>query len=836
MRTSTFMLLLLFVTTLSASSQSNSTFYYYQAASKPITLSEKVMVVKFIPGLTNAAKLQILNDAKVDYVSGSNDYICDVVQLKSRILTRQKWVYPCGIPPIEDLRQGFSKDTTLPEQNINPPCPTCPPPDCTPYQIPENYDNFYEALISLLNNSNIRSASKAIVLGTDIYSGMAEDFYIKIKPAYSIADFTSLISTYSLTATDVSSTFGSNIFKVSETRGGSRFCIERANLFYQTGKCDYSTPNFYDFVKLRTDDPLWSSQWNLLNTGQWGGLVGGDIRVVNAWPLSQGTNIKIGLIDEGTQLNQADLLGNLLPGLDVTGYGGNGGLVGGYFELHGTQMAGIMSARSDNQIDIAGVAPLSKVIPVKIFHANWDGNYLPVNDANLASAFIWTYQQGADVINCSWGLNMPNDIIATAINEAATLGRNGKGCFIVEAVSNRNESTLGFPESLPNIVAIGAINPCNERKTPTTNCDPNGAPYWDFGSSYGDKLSMVAPGIRIPTTPVTAFGYTANPATGTSGAAAQVSGVAALAYGVNPNLTRTELQRIMELGSNRISKYCYNWTPAHPNGPWNVEMGYGRLNAYNVVQLSRPGVTISNNVYDVPSQANTQLTGNLGILFSNVACQTTLPTGVNFVRRYEVTANVTFPTTLNPLLIASSNYGMDLANPNIGSRFADAKNITSTSATLRTYVYQGYNSSGQFLGWIPTNPTNIKFTYCVVGSPTAITYQTSRNISDSGKNISNIPFNLDPGQEIKMNDIPVNIYDDVIFPNPVANTLTIKVDPKNINIKSLQIFDLLGKRQSQYNVQNIRKNDVYISIDVTSLRSGVYILKIEDRTYKFIKQ
>jgi hypothetical protein len=66
--------------------------------------------------------------------------------------------------------------------------------------------------------------------------------------------------------------------------------MERANIFFETGKCDYSTPNFYDFTKPRTNDPYWQDQWNLLNTGQFGGTPGADIRVVNAWPISKGLN------------------------------------------------------------------------------------------------------------------------------------------------------------------------------------------------------------------------------------------------------------------------------------------------------------------------------------------------------------------------------------------------------------------------------------------------------------------------------------------------------------------------------------------------------------------
>jgi hypothetical protein len=548
----------------------------------------------------------------------------------------------------------------------------------------------------------------------------------------------------------------------------------------------------------------------------------------------------VAVIDEGVQLDHRDLQGNLLPGLDVTGFNSNGGIVGGYDETHATSMAGVISAVADNGYDITGVAPLSKIIPIKVFHADWDGVYLPVVHADLARAFIWAYQQGADVINASWGLTLGSDIVKNAIDEASTLGRNGKGCVILVAVANNNSNAFGFPENLPSVLAIGAMNTCNGRKQPTTNCDANDPNYpitWQWGSNYGDKLSIIAPGSRISTIPTYVFGFI-NPyfKSGTSMANAQVSGVAALVLSVNPNLTRTDVQRILELGSNRVGKYCYNWTSAHPNGPWNNEMGHGRLNAYNAVQLARPGVTISNPVYDVPSQTTTQVSNNLGIIFTGEACPTSLPFGVNFVRRHEVKTTITFPNTSNPVIICTSN-GFDLANPNDGRRFAEAINVTNTSATLRTYVYYGYNSIGQELGWIPTAPSNIKFTYCVVSSPTPITYELQRTTNgyDTIVGITNVPFKLDFGEEVKINDIPVETNKDNIFPNPVIDILTIRINPHDGNVQNIQIFDVLGKRHN-ISLDYVQKGSSHISIDVSGLQKGVYILKIGALSYKFIKQ
>ena len=141
---------------------------------------------------------------------------------------------------------------------------------------------------------------------------------------------------------------------------------------------------------------------------------------------------------------------------------------------------------------------------------------------------------------------------------------------------------MNYPAYLPQAIAVGAMTMCNQRKTPTA-CDPHNI-LW--GSNYGDNLSMVAPGVNIHTVTSTFYGYTLNFMNGTSAAAPHVSGVAALMLEVNPDLTAMEVKRILEFSCNKVGNYCYNWTPSHPIGPWNNEMGYGRINAYYAVQLA----------------------------------------------------------------------------------------------------------------------------------------------------------------------------------------------------------------------------------------------------------
>lgn len=812
-------------------------YYYYNGQSKSVVFSNRIIFAHFNPNLTNSQKQSVITGASVDLLDANYSNIPDYVKLQSRIISGWHWVYPCLIesvaPKGKDSTKLNIKDK--PDPNYVPlPCEGCP--DCTPRWEYYEYNNLENALYLLSNNTDVRSVSKGFSYSSSnvATTGTEENFYFKIKPAYTINDFTTLLSGYNFTAQDVSVNFGIKVYKVSVPRESSLNLINFANIFYNTGMCEYSTPNFLQISKIsNTTDPRWPEQWGLLNTGQYNGIQGADIRAVNAWQFSKGANVKVAVIDDGMYENTTDLVGNLLPGYNA--------IPGSTLFLgeHGSKVAGVIAAIADNNIDITGVAPESKIIPVKIY--NWDSD---AADIGLADQFTkginWAIDAGAEILNCSWGADWQSDMLDLAITDGATNGRFGKGCIVVFSSGNDNNLKQKFPSSThPMVITVGAMTHCNSRKSPES-CDPNtgfaSPEFNDWGSNYGSYLSLVAPGSRIATVNVDPIFQSAANITGTSAAAPMVSGVAALMLSINPNLTRVEVKKIIELSSNKVGNYCYNWTPAHPNGGWSSEMGYGRLNAYNAVQLSRPGVTISNPVYNVLGQTSSVVTGNIGILFSGTACPTSLPFGLAFLRRHEVRTNITYPYTPNPVIICNSN-GFNQANPNDGRRWAEALNVTNTSATLRSYIYYGYNSIGQELGWIPAVPTSISFNYVIVGSPTAIDYQLiQRNTADSSIFVSKLPFKLELNDKVVINDMPVDFTSNVIKPNPVSNTLTFQVNSEVEKIENVEIINSVGIKVKIIPNQKINKGFNVLTFNISELKTGVYILKYGTKSYKFLKK
>jgi len=132
-----------------------------------------------------------------------------------------------------------------------------------------------------------------------------------------------------------------------------------------------------------------------------------------------------------------------------------------------------------------------------------------------------------------------------------------------------------------------------------------------FGSNYGPKLDIMAPGVEILATDLLgSFGYTDDDYndvvgeffSGTSAAAPHVAGVAGLILSVNPYLTQKQVGDIIEQTAQKIGGYEYEIAPNRPNGTFHIEMGYGALDAGKAVALAKSTCTNEADLYsrDLP--------------------------------------------------------------------------------------------------------------------------------------------------------------------------------------------------------------------------------------------
>jgi hypothetical protein len=240
------------------------------------------------------------------------------------------------------------------------------------------------------------------------------------------------------------------------------------------------------------------------------------------------------------------------------------------YPYHGSMVCGII-ASDHNHARIAGMAPDCKIMPISYTTTNQS-----VVAANLAEGISWAVNHGADVINCSWGDHngqyqyLHSSILESAINNALTNGRNGKGCVVVFASGDQGANQVDYPAYVfSDILTIGAINKYN------------GCPYF---SSYGASVDVVAPGQSIYSTIKSNYpGVEYYTDLGTSYSAPFVSGIAGLMLSVNPNLTQKEIADIIESTAQKVGSYSYTSHSGRPNGTWNDSVGYGLVDAYEAV-------------------------------------------------------------------------------------------------------------------------------------------------------------------------------------------------------------------------------------------------------------
>jgi len=401
---------------------------------------------------------------------------------------------------------------------------------------------------------------------------LTDQFYVKLKNKGDVKLLEQLAKEHSVVIKG-HNTFMPLWYTLGATSQSKGNALDLANVFYESGFFAASEPEFLFEIKTNCAyDPLFTSQWGLLNTGASFWTAGIDIKACGAWTCTKGDSaIIVAVVDDGVQLDHPDL-----PNMTALSYDAHTGTSPSVLRgSHGTPCAGIIGA-AHSGIANAGVAPNVKLMSVSIAYGS--GGSTP---AAFADAINFAWQNGADVISNSWYYDAWwTTVIEDAIADAIEYGRGGKGSTVVFSAGN-TDGAITNPAGLnPDILVVGAGSPCGERKSPSS-CD--GESWW--GGSYGTQLDVTAPGVLVPTTTIySGYTYTFN---GTSAAAPHVSGVAALLYSLNPDLTREDLVDIIEQTAQKVGSYTYSTTTGRPNGNWNNEMGYGLIDAEAAVNLAR---------------------------------------------------------------------------------------------------------------------------------------------------------------------------------------------------------------------------------------------------------
>ncbi|MFC1683030.1 S8 family peptidase, partial [Candidatus Zixiibacteriota bacterium] len=350
---------------------------------------------------------------------------------------------------------------------------------------------------------------------------------------------------------------------------GDADVMEAVRAYQQDPNVVYAQPNFLNQLCIVPDDSLYGEQWAL-----------SKMQMPAAWDIERGSEeVVVGVVDSGIDFDHQDLAANVWinPGEDINGNGqideadfngvddDNNGYVddisgwdftdapqfaglGDYTDRdnladddlgHGSHVSGIVAAVADNGVGVAGLCWHARLMPLRASFRLSVGAFL--EDDDVSAGIVYAADNGADVINMSWGdpriSPMVRDVIAYA---------DARGCVMAAAAGNVDQEGLFYPGGFDETIAAGASTIYDQRSTI---------------SSFGKNLDVLAPGSNIMSTLLDDQYGTLG---GTSMATAHVSGLAALVLSKNPDLSSEQVRGIIK--ASAVDLEAPGWDPQTGNG------------------------------------------------------------------------------------------------------------------------------------------------------------------------------------------------------------------------------------------------------------------------------
>lgn len=428
--------------------------------------------------------------------------------------------------------------------------------------------------ILVLFSAVLNAQNRIIMKGSKAY--LSNTIIIKLKtfpkPALSKSAeieriFKNIINT---TVQSVQNTFHSNTSALNDIYT-VRFSSEQDPLILaaklsRSPEVLWAEPRYLHRVGIVPNDPNYGAQ-NYLQ----------KIKAEQAWDITTGdSTIVIGIIDTGVDWDHPDLQKNMWLNTDeipsnsvdddnngfIDDYRGwdFGGLVGVEDNDpreddpdHGTHVAGLASAVGNNGTGIASVGFSSKLMPVKVstdaYRDAFGNPYVVFGFEGIAYAV----ENGAHIINCSWGSNSYSRLGEDVINFAVS-----RGALIIGASGNESTDESHFPSDYPGVLSVSSVNQNDVRS--------------GF-SNFGEGVDVSAPGESIYSTwQDDSYTYLS----GTSMAAPIVAGLAALVKSRFPSFTPVQIGEQIRINSDPIDDL---------NNTYKRKLGFGRINALNAVSV-----------------------------------------------------------------------------------------------------------------------------------------------------------------------------------------------------------------------------------------------------------
>lgn len=250
-------------------------------------------------------------------------------------------------------------------------------------------------------------------------------------------------------------------------------------------------------------DPLWGYQWEQR-----------QVRTPKAWNLTRGRKtVVVAVVDTGVQPSHPDLANHLLDGRDFVNKDNNSKDDNG----HGTAVAGVIGALAANGVGVAGGCNRCRILPVKVLDSS-GGGYWSV----AAKGIIWAADQGAHVINLSFGGPTGSSTLAGAVAYARS-----KGAVVVAAAGNNGTSGYFYPAAYSGVISVAASTDMDLRYS-----------WSNYSSGW---VTLAAPGCTWTSKWWNTYGSFC----GTSAAAPVVASIAGLVKSMTPTLTSSNIETIL---------------------------------------------------------------------------------------------------------------------------------------------------------------------------------------------------------------------------------------------------------------------------------------------------
>jgi thermitase len=274
---------------------------------------------------------------------------------------------------------------------------------------------------------------------------------------------------------------------------------------------------------------------------------GADVKAMTAWEETEGDpEVIIAVLDTGVDMTHPELVNKVVSsGRDFV----NGDMDATDDNSHGTHVAGVAAAETNNGEGIAGVAWNCRILPVKVMDADGNGYY-----SDLIDGLIWATDNGARVINLSLGGDYDDPALKDACQYAFNMG------VVIAAAAGNDGGPVMYPAAYDDyVLAVSATDYEDE---------------WASFSNFGPEVDVAAPGVYIlgpvpqwyagPDFLPYAFG------SGTSASSPHVAGLAALLISDKPWLKPSEVMNIVRYTADDVNVASFAGKDDY--------IGYGRIN------------------------------------------------------------------------------------------------------------------------------------------------------------------------------------------------------------------------------------------------------------------